>query len=643
MATMENLTHQFLLDIRIPGKTPLKIEVRDEFSAGSDPRNDLVLIGKKVRPKHLRFEKKEEILILHFLGKENEAFLNSIPMEEGKNYMLEKGDVIQVGSTEMIIRHELVHAPVTEILASQPARRVLFHSLDELSKESAHEKLKYFDQTQTSIKRPDKQEDDDKQEREPFLSLVVIKLYAMLTDIFITYMIMVIIFPLLLVDSAIEKLLFSGAELLYSYWPYPQTMNSFIKFFIGWYVLSFMQTLIFGTTFGQYLLGLKNYTKNGTRKLSFGRLFFLRLKTLFFSLFLIPGQSYISNNFLFKAIRKTGLAIILVSAIVSPLFLLTFPFNSDIAVLVPPQKKNTKSVLHTVTVSSFSQALGVSIKTEMSPRFFLLPLLQSDSQGVARSRGFHFFDLKTKRDLKVMEVGSISYEDLERQFEYANPLFSALHKRPLHLMARIKIKELIANTLMLSPLTLTDAFTPFGIFFGSTILVKKELLSLFVSEAQLAQGSVVMFFSKDNPFFILRHAKADLVYFFAEKGISVLSIVTDPDALMEQGFENEILSKFQFVAPDFADNFQSSKSLGILEALDAYLLQDEQTLLTYYINEANKLSRNPIIIEGVDLSEAARAAFIQNISANQKFVKTKTIHTSFEALKTQLTSTDPIP
>lgn len=635
---MENLTHQFLLDIRIPGKTPLKIEVRDEFSAGSDPRNDLVLIGKKVRPKHLRFEKKEEILILHFLGKENEAFLNSIPMEEGKNYMLEKGDVIQVGSTEIIIRHELVHGPVAELITNHPPRPVLFNSLDELSKESVHEKLKYKEQTQTGRPFPE----EALKEREPFLSLAVIKLYAILTDAFITYMIMVILFPLFLIDSAIEKLLFSGAEILYSYWPYPETMNSFIKFFLAWYVLSFMQTLIFGTTFGQYLLGLKNFTKQDTRKLSFGRLFFLRLKTLFFSLLLLPGQNYISNNFLFKAIRKTGLVIVLVTAILSPLFFLPFPFNSNISVLPPPKKK-TKSALHTITLSSFSQELGVSLKTEMSPRFFLLPLLQSSQEKMERTRGFQFFDLKTKRDLKVMETGSISYESLNRQFEYANPLFSALHKRPLHLMSKIKIKELVSEALMLSPLTLTDAFEPFGIFFGSSVLVKKDLLSLFVNETQLAQGSVIRFFSTDNPFFILRHGKADLVYFFSETGISVLSIESGTDVLMEQGFEDEILSKFQFVAPDFADNFPATRAIGILEALDAYLLQDEQTLLTYYINEVNKLTRNPIIIEGVDLSEAAKAAFIQNISANQKFVKNKTIHTSFEALKTQLASTDPIP
>jgi hypothetical protein len=638
MTTMENITHQFLLDIRLPGKTPLKIEIRDEFSAGSDPRNDLVLIGKKVRPKHLRFEKKEEILILHFLGKENEAFLNSIPMEEAKNYMLEKGDVIQVGSTEIIIRHELVHGPVAELITNHPPRPVLFNSLDELSKESVHEKLKFKEQTQTE--RPSAKEVS--KEREPFLRLAVIKLYAILTDAFITYMIMVIVFPLFLIDSAIEILLFSGAEILYGYWPYPETMNSFINFFLAWYVLSFMQTLIFGTTFGQYLLGLKNFTKQDTRKLSFGRLFFLRLKTLFFSLFLLPGQSYISNNFLFKAIRKSGLVIVLVTAILSPLFLLPFPFNSNISILPPPKKKN-KSALHTITISSFSQELGVSLKTEMSPRFFLLPLLQSNQEKMERARGFQFFDLKTKRDLKVIETGFISYESLNRQFAYANPLFSALHKRPLHLMSKVKIKELISEALMLSPLTLTDAFTPFGIFFGSSVLIKKNLLSLFASEAQLSQGSVIRFFSTDNPFFILRHGSADLVYFFSEKGISVLSIESGTDVLMEQGFEDEILSKFQFVAPDFADNFPATRALGILEALDAYLLQDEQTLLTYYINEVNKLTRNPIIIEGVNLSDAAKAAFIQNISANQKFVNNKTIHTSFEALKTQLASTDPIP
>lgn len=640
---MENLTNHFILDIRIPGQSPLKIDVQDQVSVGLDPRNDLVLTGKKIRPKHAQFEKKAETLILHFLGKDNEGFLNSIPMEENKNYILEKGDVVQISSTEIIIRHEMIHT------AEKKAPNIQFRSLDELSKESLNEKLLYKENTTSGILKDSaesqgSEKEKPKKEKSSFLrnvdpgslfSLAVIKIYAMVTDIFLTYMALVIVVPLLLVDATVLHLLKNGARLISVYYPYPETMNSCIKFLLAWYSLSFVQTLIFGTTFGQYLLGLKNYTKEESRKLSFGRLVFLRLKTLFFSVFLFPGQSYVSNNLLFKAIRKTGLVIVLVFALLSPLFLLTFPYNTPVSDL-PLEKRQAVKSLYTKTISSSSKTLEIKLQTELSPRFYLLPLLRQEGPSAQTPLlGFQFFDLKTGNEFIIEQIGSISYEDIENQFEYGNPLFSAIHRAPLHVLPKKKIKGLIQKSLMLSPLSLSEAFKPFGIFFGSSVLLKKELLTLFTSESLLASGSIAQFFTPESPLFLLRHAKTDLIYLFGGQGIIVLSIQSNTEGLLTQVFEREILGRMSF---DSNEATEASRPLEILEAIDAYLAQDEQTLLTYYINEANKLVRNPIIIEGVDLSRAARKAITQNISMNQKMIKNKTISQSFDALKSQLTS-----
>jgi hypothetical protein len=41
--------------------------------------------------------------------------------------------------------------------------------------------------------------------------------------------------------------------------------------------------------------------------------------------------------------------------------------------------------------------------------------------------------------------------------------------------------------------------------------------------------------------------------------------------------------------------------------------------LTYYINEANKLTQAPLIIDDVNYSENAKAAFSKNITLNVIF------------------------
>ena len=61
---MKHLQSQFRLDVRIENQPPLKIEVIDSITVGLDPRNDLVLVLRKIKNRHLVFHKKEENLAL---------------------------------------------------------------------------------------------------------------------------------------------------------------------------------------------------------------------------------------------------------------------------------------------------------------------------------------------------------------------------------------------------------------------------------------------------------------------------------------------------------------------------------------------------------------------------------------------------
>jgi hypothetical protein len=461
----------------------------------------------------------------------------------------------------------------------------------------------------------------------------VIKIYSLITDIFLTYVLLVLICPLFLLDTFVLTLSKEGANAISEYFSYSESAQSFIPFFIVWYVFSFIQTLIFGTTLGQFLLGLRNFTQEESRKFTFFKLFFLRIKTLIFSLVLIPGQSYISHNSFFKAVRKVGLIFILIFSWLSPLLLQTSEKVTPISIIPENQIKKLKT-LQTRSLSSYSQSLGIELKTEQTPRYFLLPLMSAKRSDEIH-RGFQFIDLKTNSQITIQEIGHIDYTEIEDRLEYANPFFSQLHHGAISKKSPQLIKELIVQGLKISPLSFTKAIQHFGPFFGSAILLNEEIIGRFKSDEQSLTSPVVKFFHANSPFFVIRYGKIDLLYFFTERSISILSIpATNP--VLTEAFHDEILSALKFSPGHQAPTI---KSIGILEAMDAFLSGDERSFLTYYINEANKLTQTPLIIDGTNLSESSKNFIAQNITLNQKIIRNKDIFKLFNDLKIVLTTT----
>ena len=106
----------FTLQVRIPDQSPTKTEVVDRLLVGIDPRNDLILVDPKISAKHFLFRKRNNLLTLHYLGKDRETFLNGLPLEKGKIYLLEKADKIKVGSIEIIVRRE---SAITQVNSPQ--------------------------------------------------------------------------------------------------------------------------------------------------------------------------------------------------------------------------------------------------------------------------------------------------------------------------------------------------------------------------------------------------------------------------------------------------------------------------------------------------------------------------------------------
>lgn len=467
--------HQFRLDVRLEGQNPMNIDVVDTVTVGLDPRCDLVLVGKKVKNRHLEFAAKGENLALHYLGNTNQTFLNSIPLEEGKTYLLEVDDRIQLSGVEIIIRSEVV-----TVHASQRVKPVIFSSMAELTPESIPEKIVYADNPTGSMRLEKHVRPNFFESLEPnkLLNLWATKLSAMLFDFFITYLVLATLLPLLFVHDYVIVVLDYMTSVLF-----PLKAHSFFKFFIAWYLLSFAQTLVFGTTIAQFLLGLRHKGDN-----KFGKLIFFRLKTFIYSLFLLPAQNSLSTNFFFKGIRKVGVFIFLIFILFSPFFL-PAPYNLPLALM-----KNDDGIhkdLRARSIFSFSKDMNINLNAELSPRYMLLPYIDD-----SKKRAFQIFDLKTKTNLIVRELKTFSYDDIEDLIEYANPLYTTLHPLTFKEMGLKEKKELLLAALLSSPANSKTLLQTFGPFFGGATLIKEKLM-----EGISSDEATLKFYSSHSPMF----------------------------------------------------------------------------------------------------------------------------------------------
>lgn len=602
--------NQFRLDVRIVNQSPMRIDVIDTVTAGIDPRNDLVLVGKKINKKHFEFEAKGENLALHYLGHDRQTFLNSLPLEEGKTYLLEPGDKIELTGVKIFIRQEMVTVHET-----QKIKAVIFNSLDELTPETPEEKsIVYADNPTGSMRRQIHVAPQffETQIRPSLLTLWLIKLYAMVTDFFITYVLLVIVLPMLLVDEYANIFLNTIAHMILK-----DGSHSFFKFFIAWYILNFVQTIIFGGTIAQLILGLCNFSNN-----TFGKLILSRIKTFFYSLVLLPAQNNFKSNAFFGAIRKIGMVFILVFILISP-FLLPPPYNAQLTLMNAPEKKTKE--LRTRTINSYSSELGMDLSAELSLRYFLFPAISDD----LKKRSFQLTDLKTKRSIMIRQTAEIKYSDIESKLEYANPFYSSLHKTHFEALSLKKKKELISDILLLSPLEFKNTATSFGPFFGSAILVKDFLL-----DNNSTNNMILKTYLPETPVMFIGGAQQDYFYLFEEHYLSRFSVDSKGQDPLISVFEKEIFSKL-VVDPNPPVSL-NRKRVSLLKAQEAFLHGDEQSFLTYYVEVANSLINAKIMYGEEDLTENAKLALIRNIEAVQKFVTDKTVYKSFNDIKNQL-------
>lgn len=606
--------NQFRLDIRLEGQSPMKIDVIDTVSAGLDPRCDLVLTGRKIKAKQMEFLKKEENLALIYLGHTNQTFLNSLPLEEGKTYLLEAGDRIQLSGLEIIVRLEAIHVGETE-----KVKRIIFNSAEDLVPEEDKESLIFRPNPTGSMKREPKVREPFLQgiEAAQWLNLMLVKAYSLLADFFFTYFILIVLIPMIHIHQPVLSVLNSIPSFFKLIDP-TLKVHSFLPFLMAWYLLSLAQTLLFGTTMGQFLLGLKIKSEN-----KFGKLFLYRIKTFIYSLVLIPAQNAVNDKFFFKAIRKIGMIIFFIFILLSP-FLLTAPYNPSVTMSLDSQ--NSLKELKTRSLYSESSVLGVKLNAELSLRYFLLPFIDPTDKSL---RGFQLFDLKNSQNIVLKEERTISFHDIEEQLKYANPFYTSLRTRHLDQLSLKEKKEFIQKVFNTSPLNLKNSLMSFGPFLGSSVLLKTFLTT------EESSDLTINFYRPETPAMVINANNGSYFYLFTRDSIKVFSTVALGNKALLPIFEEQVFAKF--LSEDAETAILNKQNVSILAAQDAFLQGDEQTFLTYYVGIANTLPIVSTNSQDIEFTDKAKLALIKNIESTLKVVTNRNVIQSLNDIKNQLT------
>ncbi|MGZ3788633.1 MAG: FHA domain-containing protein [Bacteriovorax sp.] len=602
----------FTLDVRIPDQVPRKIEVVDRVLAGIDPRNDLILIDSKVLTKHFLFRKRNNLLSVHYLGKDGDSFLNGLPLEKGKLYLLEKGDILKVGKIEIIIRREtgisrasrpIDNLPLTEEMPLEETFHEMSHEISEDAprdvEEEVEEEVEEDGQVQfTPMPIPKKKISTPEKERLIDFSaarLIPYKIYGFIVDLALTYFLLGFLVPILGLLNPVQEFLspitIYLTENFLKFHPELGALKilSLIEFFICFHALMILASLVLGTTPGAFLIGLHH--KDNDK-----RLFVIRFRAYLYALinivalplllFDVPifrgknvkelitfSQRDLTSSRLFTLLRRAIMPLLTIACFISPFFLPP-PFTSPITEekMFAPKFKD----VHTTTLLSASAHLGLSLKSELNSGYALLPYFDNNKLGMT------LYDLKNKKALFMKEEMRTPKALALFKLRYANPLSSL--SIPNEQIDQEVLKNKALNSLRLSLDTIWEGLPEFGIFLANGFLFKNEFLKNFSAKENFQMVS----FDKKNPALkissLVGKTSMDRIFLFTRNDIIEFSLIVPKSPGLLENFTRGVLSGLRY------DQARSDKLKNpeILEVLEAFERRNYQPLLTYYISEAKK-------------------------------------------------------
>lgn len=600
---MNQTTHElmYILDVKANDQSPRKIVVHDHLLAGLDPRNDLVLVDPKIGPKHFLFKTKDGLLTLQFLGAEHTTFLNTLPLESGKMYVVERGDTLKCGRVEICIHQDLLAIrPPSEIRAN-PLQRELPNALNlKAVGESAarpvtsEERKTNITEMKTTTSAPEKT--TGKKNAASALSStfpkVLLMIYGFIFDVTATYFVLTSLLPFTGFLSLAQSLLypltdFFNQTLIPDHPEYASyKVLSSLEFLVAFHLVMISCSLLLGNTPGAFLLGLKPVKKsflgNRFKAYVYSLLNIALLPLILFDIPLFRGNTIKealsffkrvpSSSLLFRVTRTTVAPSLIVFFLLSPLFL-KFPYSAVIVEEKPlsPKYKET----HIRYVNSLSSTLGSELHGELNSQYSLVPFFKPGKIGMA------LFEHVTGQTLIAEETSRLKTQEALFKLRFGSPL-SSLYL-PNELLSNERLKTLAFKSLMISPLHFKQALLDFGPFFANGLLFKQDFVSLFDRPDSL----LAIPFSEKNPFLLLSSSSEYALFWFTPKEIISMKITVPKQTKLLEHFTRDILAGMRFTQA-YSDKLKSPE---ILETLDAFERRNHQTLLTYYIYEAKNHSK----------------------------------------------------
>lgn len=583
----------FTLEVKIPDQPTKRLKVLDRLLAGLDPRNDLILIDPVVKTKHMLFKKQNNVLCVHYLGNDGESFLNGHELEKGKLYVLEKGDLLKVGSIEICIHQgeELSPIPTEERSHSRKLKEP--KTKEHTTEKSARPSFVIPNQAPKIKIVAGK--------REPIfnfstINLIPYKFYGFILDVAFTYFILSFVIPSLGLLQEILEILYPINqfinEAIHAYYPpfAKIQIDSLIEFFICFHVLMIATSLILGTTPGAFITGLHSKPGRssflGTRFKAYlyALLNIVLLPLLIFDFPFYKGKTLkelltfsereISTSGFFKIVQRIIAPSLLFATLLAP-FLLPPPFMATITEI--NNKASKLKDVHSQSVISKAATIGLTLNTELNDQYHLLPSFK------AKKWGMTLYDLNSNQALIMQENKRLDYKTAFFQLRYANPLASLHLKGTSHNAEECKKRSL--DSLGFTLEKIPNSLEQYGPFMANDLLFKNLFLHAFSSQDNFFMNS----FDKQNPAIKIssnnNSQNEERLFLFTQKQIIEFSLQIPKNSKLLDVFVSKVIAGLKFIP--YAHNLETSGP-QILEVIESFEEGKTETILTYYINEVKK-------------------------------------------------------
>lgn len=595
----KNIHLDYVLEVQIPEQTTTKYSISDHLSAGLDPRSDIILIHPKIKERHFLFFKKENLLTLQFLGTTGSSFINGISLEQNKSYLLEVGDVLKVGKIKIIIRFE-------KSISKTPVPPEKMQKVEDTISELAISR-----ETPKKVK-------SKKEFSFNSLKYIPFKLYAFIINLSLTYFILSFIISRLNILESTQNILYPITKFIYGsfFIKHPELSNlkilSVVEFFICFHLIMVFTSLILGATFGEFLIGLDRNTKSKNfLAIRFKAYLYALINIIPLPLLIFSNRTLASSSF-FKISRRAIAPMFVTACFFSPFFMGP-PYTSSTTLekLIPPKYKD----VHTTTINSTSSYLGLELKAELNEQYALLPFFSKNKIG------FILYNLKNNKSITIAEEERLNLDNALFKLRYANPMASLTIPNDQITNELLKNKSFFSLTLNLDHFI--DAIIQTGPFVASSFLFKSEFLKNFKAN----DNFMINVFDEKNPALKISSinksfGNEEKIFLFTNKDIIEFKITPANEAKLIDTFCNEILNGLRF---NQATSFNKLKNPQILEIMEAFLREDYQTILTYYIIEAKK---------ALEINNPSWRTFLRNNALKTKLVLsgsfTKNIEKSFD-------------